>query len=178
MMNEHPEIPAVSRHRFAPLLLLFVLATICGDAVTAAEVYSWTDENGVVHYSDSPPASGKTETLQVEEIYRPGSADVYGVPEQAPEASPVETGEATPEAPPSVAEARRQQMARERAERQEAQAETERLCAQHRQRVEQMEPARRVIYTDDKGESVRMDDDQRLALIEASKDFLAKNCRD
>jgi hypothetical protein len=178
MMNEHSYLPDVSRHRFVPLVLLFVLTAICSGTVAAAEVYAWTDENGVVHYSDTPAASGKSETLQVEEIYRPGSADVYGVPEQALGASPVETDEAAPEAPPSVAEARRQQIAKERAERQEAQAEIERLCAQHRQRVEQMEPARRVIYTDDQGESVRMDDDQRLALIEESKDFLAQNCRD
>jgi hypothetical protein len=41
-----------------------------------------------------------------------------------------------------------------------------------------MEPARRVFYTDDQGESVRMDDDQRMALIDESKAFLAKNCRD
>jgi hypothetical protein len=48
----------------------------------------------------------------------------------------------------------------------------------HRQRLEQLEPARRVFYTDETGESVRMDDDQRLALIEESRAFLDENCSD
>jgi hypothetical protein len=39
-----------------------------------------------------------------------------------------------------------------------------------------MEPARRVFYTNEQGESVRMDDDERMALIEESRAFLAENC--
>jgi hypothetical protein len=67
-------------------------------------------------------------------------------------------------------------MSKEREERREAQAEADRMCALHRQRLEQMEPARRVFYTDEAGESVRMDDDRRMGLIEESKEFIAKNC--
>ena len=67
-------------------------------------------------------------------------------------------------------------MARERAERRQTQAETDRLCALHRQRLESMEPARRVFYANEQGESVRMDDDRRLELIDESRDFLADNC--
>ena len=49
--------------------------------------------------------------------------------------------------------------ARERAERRQTQAETDRLCALHRQRLESMEPARRVFYANEQG-------DGRITLID------------
>lgn len=157
--------------------LLLVLAITWSMAATAAEVYTWTDDNGTVHYSDTPRASGEMESLEVGEIYRPGSADAYPPPADAAATPPGTDAGEDPPAPLSAAEQRRQSIALERAERQQAQAETERLCNLHRQRLEQMEPARRVFYTDADGESVRMDDDKRMALIEESKAFLAENCR-
>jgi hypothetical protein len=36
-------------------LLLLVLLLAAGVPVSAGEVYSWTDANGVQHFSDSPP---------------------------------------------------------------------------------------------------------------------------
>jgi hypothetical protein len=164
-------------YRVRQLALIVSLAVAWSSASTAAEVYTWTDDDGTVHYSDTPRATGQMETLEVEEIYRPGSvagpAAPAGVPTVTPEASP----EAEAEVTLSAAEQRRQDIASERSERREQQAEVERLCGLHRQRMEQMEPARRVFYVDEQGESVRMDDEQRMALIDESKDFLAKNCR-
>ena len=164
--------------RAHPLCLLLLLAT-CGSLnVTAAEIYSWTDENGTVHYSDTPPASGEMATIEVEEIYRPGTADANTTPAESPGATSATGQEPDPEVPLSAAEQRRETLARERAERRETQAESEQWCARHRQRLEQMEPARRVFYTNAEGESVRMDDDQRVALIDESRDYLSKNCRE
>jgi len=37
----------------APLLLLVLI--VAGASASAAQVYSWTDANGVKHFSDSPP---------------------------------------------------------------------------------------------------------------------------
>lgn len=157
-------------------LLLFVLAAAWSCSTAAAEVYTWTDESGVVHYSDSPPESGASETLQVGEIYRPGSADAYAAPQEPPRAPEAEAGEAESAAPVSVAQQRRDKIAAEQAKRKEAQAETDRLCGLHRQRLEQMEPSRRVFYTDAQGETVRMDDEQRVSLVNESKAYLAANC--
>ncbi len=41
----------------AGLVSLILLAGTWAGAATAAQVYSWTDANGVKHYSDSPPPS-------------------------------------------------------------------------------------------------------------------------
>jgi hypothetical protein len=172
MMKAQFDITRCTR-QLLPVTLLIVLAVARTAPANAAEVYTWTDENGVVHFSDSPRASGPMEALEVEEIYRPGSSDDYARPSDPAAATPAAEGETEAV---SAAEQRREDIAKARADRRQAQAETDRMCARHRQRLEQMEPARRVFYTDADGESVRMDDDQRMALIDESKAFLRDNC--
>jgi hypothetical protein len=148
-------------------------ALLAGGPLAAAEVYTWTDENGVLHYSDTPRTDGPMETIEAEEAYRPGSADAYpAAPQEAQAAAE------TAAAPQSAADARREELASRREERRESQAEMDRLCAQHRQRLEQVEPSRRVFYTDEAGETVRMDDEERVALVAESRAFIDKNCRD
>jgi len=178
MMMELNRDSKYNPHRVCKLTLIVLLAVAWSSAATMAQVYTWTDADGTVHYSDTPRADGQMETVEVEEIYRPGSVAGPAAPAEVPTETSGAAPEAETEVPLSAAEQRRQEIANERSERREQQAEAERLCGLHRQRLEQMEPARRVFYTDDQGESVRMDDDQRMALIDESKAFLAKNCRD
>jgi len=40
-----------------------------------------------------------------------------------------------------------------------------------------MEPSRRVFYTDESGQTVRMDDEERVSLVKEDKEFIAKNCK-
>jgi hypothetical protein len=173
-----------SGRRFSRLLpwLLGLSVMLAGSPLAAAEVYTWTDADGVLHFSDTPRPDGQSETIEAEEAYRPGTADAYPAP-AAPSSSEQESPEVpalteSGEPPPSAAEAQREERARQREERRAAQAEQDRLCAQHRQRLEQVEPSRRVFYTDASGETVRLDDEERVRLVEESRDFLAKNCQD
>jgi hypothetical protein len=173
MMKPHYDTMECLRQASRRCALLLVLTLACAGSTAATEVYTWTDENGVVHYSDSPRASGQMKAVEIEEIYRPGSLDAYATPTDPASPAPAADAEADTA---SVAQQRRDKIAKERAERREEQAQAEQLCARHRQRLEQMEPARRVMYTDEQGETVRMDDDQRMALIDESKAFLRENC--
>lgn len=160
--------------RPARLLLLLVWAvSLWAGALAAAEIHTWTDENGVVHYSQTPPPQGGDTVVEMKDAYKPGS-----VPAQPPAADDGAGAGGTEPAALTPAEARRQQMAQQRQANRERQAQNQQLCGLHRQRLEQLEPARRVFYTDETGESVRMDDDQRLALIEESRAFLDENCSD
>ena len=154
------------------LSLLVILAAAWFGPAWGTEVYTWTDEDGTVHFSDSTRPSGAMDVIEVEEIPRPGTSDAYDDPGADTEAAPEETGETVH----SAAQQRREEIAQVGAERKEAQEETDRLCALHRQRLEQMEPARRVFYVNEEGESIRMDDDQRMGMIDESKAFLAANC--
>jgi hypothetical protein len=153
-------------------ILLCLLATFSGSAGLsvsfATDVYTWTDEDGIIHYSDLPPGDGDSEQISVQGVYKPGTLEP---PEPATEdqAAPGET-------PQSAAQQKRERMAEEREERRGAREQTEQMCARHRSRLAQMEPARRIFYTNEAGENVRMDDDQRMELIEESKEFIAKNC--
>ena len=163
----------------AEILFILVVLASCAWLNTAAatEVYSWTDESGTVNFSDRPPANDGSQVINVEDAYRPGTTGAYpltGDNADAPSA-PAEAGPAGEAL--SAAQQRREEIAKAREERKEAQAEKEQMCGKHRKRLDQMEPARRVFYINERGEEIRMDDDQRMKLIDESKDYIATNCK-
>jgi hypothetical protein len=149
------------RRSVIPLILATGFAFAWINSAAATEVYTWTDESGIVHYSDVPIDPQETQTITVDDANAPGMAST---------APPVQ------EAQPSVAQQRREQFEVDRKIRKEAQAIIDQLCAEHLKRLTKMEPARRIFYTDDKGEFIRLDDDQRMGLIEESKNYISKNC--
>jgi len=163
----------VGRSQAGTAVALVVISVIGSvQCAQAAEVYSWTDGAGVQHFSDIPPQAGSAEILNIEDAYRPGSSGAY------PDLSPAsDSDNPVTESPQSVAQQRYEKLAKDRAERKEKLAETEKLCAQNESLLERLEPARRVYYTNEQGEEVRMDDEARVDLVEQTKDFIDKNCR-
>jgi hypothetical protein len=168
---QSPSSPEFSQRWHLSLAVLLVTGLVSISGLAGTEVYTWKDENGVTHYTDSPPGHDKAKTIQVEEVYRPGTTDVYNAAPPAPGASP-QAGA------PSAAEQRREEMAKKRREAQAQQTEIDRMCQMHKDRLARVEPSRRVFYKDPAtGEEVRLDDEKRVAMVEESKDFISKNCR-
>jgi hypothetical protein len=166
-----------SKHRTEMIIIL--IAGFAGawiNSAAATEVYTWTDSDGIVHYSDAPPDTRESQKIEVEDAYNPGTASAYPPSEEATDGSAGTDEPGPEESPKSAAQQRREQIAEDRKERREAQAEIDKMCKRHKQRVAQVEPARRVFYTDETGESVRLDDDQRLDMVRESKEYIAKNC--
>lgn len=135
-----------------------------------AEVYRWTDENGVTHFSQTPPPAGQ-------------EADIADVPDsvpaqgQAPAAGIDFDGSGTAADPGmSAADLRRQEIAESRDRQQSEREALEALCRQTRNRLELIEPNRRVYYTDEDGETVRMDDQERVDEVEQLRNFIDNNC--
>lgn len=126
------------------------------------KMYSWTDENGVVHFSDQEPMG-----QQAEEQVIPGDKPSTS---SSPYAAPDANG-------PSVAEQKRQEIAKKNEENRASQAKRESQCSAWKAEVEQLEPHRRVLYTNDKGETERMDDVVRTNRVAELKNQIAKNCR-
>ena len=165
--------------------LLWMLASLCLSSAllttpASAEIYKWTDENGLVHFGDRPPQGQQAQSISTPEAAWPDNGEIESAPE-TPQAAPADASNdtATDEQEPvplTAAQARREKMANERKERSEAQGEMERMCQKHRKRLTQMEPARRVFYTNEQGESVRMDDDMRMKLIEEDRSYINENC--
>ena len=83
---------------------------------------------------------------------------------------------AAPDTRQSAAEIERRAISAAAQKQQDAKSETHARCERHRQRLEQMLPARRGYYRDENSNEVRMDDTQRVALIEESREFVSKNC--
>jgi hypothetical protein len=156
------------------------MALICGFVASSpaqAEVYSWTDENGVTHFSETPPPDGRE--AQVEDIPDavPGYVeDESGVDPDSVFEDPASPGSAGTEDTMSAADLKRQELAERRTERQEEQKAIESACRQAEARLAQIEPARRVFYTNEEGETVRMDDEERVDEVDQLHDFIDENC--
>ena len=159
-------------------LILASLAALCWlNSSWAQEVYTWTDQDGVTHFSDVPPETGHSQQMQVEEAYRPGSTGAYPSADAITDSASDGIDGILGERAQTVADQRREQIAQAREKRREEEAIAAELCPKYRQRLDQMEPARRVFYTNEQGEQVRMDDEERVAMIEEAKEYIAKNCR-
>jgi len=177
-MNQEFKGQGSARQRIKIFVSILILGGICWlNTSISAEVYTWTDQAGIVHFSDLPPQTGDARMMQVEDVYRPGSSSAYPAAEDTTAAPSGEDDNPMTENPATLAQQRRTQLAKDREARKEKMAETAEMCEKYEQLLARLEPARRVFYTNDKGEQVRMDDNERVERIEESKDYIAKNCK-
>jgi hypothetical protein len=84
------------RYRFAAASLALAALCTTGRADAVGEVYKWTDENGVVHYTDSPPEGKPFTTKEVK-------APSVPAPAPAPEADATTEAPAATGTPPADA---------------------------------------------------------------------------
>jgi hypothetical protein len=146
------------------MLCAVLAAGLIPNAFAEREIHVWTDANGVRYFAEVPPADTETETIETD--------PAPPFQEQAGADATI----AAPEARQSAAETERRAIAEAAQKQQDAKSENLVLCDRHRKRLEQMLPARRVYYRDEDGNEVRMDDTQRVALIEESREFVSENC--
>lgn len=83
--------------RILPTAIL-TLAVCCAATASATEVYRWTDEKGVTHYSDTPPNHARYERVNV----RTGKADSRAEAEPEAEAADATPPPAQPQVDPAV----------------------------------------------------------------------------
>lgn len=139
-----------------------------------AEVYRWTDENGVTHFSQTPPPDDVEAVIE----------DVPdGAPDPDPEGAGIEFNGAqsnleqnSDSAAPSAADQIREDLAEESARKRSQVEAIQSNCALVQTRLDEIEPNRRVFYTNDEGETERMDDAARVAEVKQLQEFLAANC--
>ena len=123
------------------------------------KIYQWTDENGVVHFSDSKPDSQNAE-----------ERTLTAPPPAAGAARPADSD------PGSLAQQRREEIARKKQETRAEQAANEARCAEWQAEVDRLEPNRRVFFTNEDGETERMDDVERSDRVAELKDQIARHC--
>lgn len=142
------------------VVALLGAAASAGVAV-AAEIYQWTDENGVVHFSDQKPAGQ--------------DAEVRNLPDEAPPAGP--SPYANDPSEPSAAQQRRDEIEQKGRESQTRAAEMAQNCSAWQAEVDRLEPSRRVFFTNEQGETERMDDVARTNRVAELKSLIDRNCR-
>lgn len=156
--------------------LLALLLASASAPLLAESVYQWTDEDGVVHYSDVPPPSGVDAVVEgLEPIPEVGSVDPQpeAVGDEAADASAaMDAGEEAL----SPAEQQRRKREEQLAQRRLEQQQTEAMCAAMRQQLAVYEPNPRVLIETEDGEVERLDDDVRLEKVNEARSYLDRNC--
>ena len=151
---------------FSMLFTLLVFSAT--DALADDEIYRWVDENGVVHFGDRADEHANAEKISIQTS--------RGVNSQPPGATAA-TGISQAQNPePSYAQQRRDERAERHRKAAEKQAAIDAGCEQRHQLVAQMEPSTRVMATTEDGTVVRMDDNDRLEILDEAKAYIAKNC--
>mgnify|MGYP001821254726 FL=1 len=124
------------------------------------KMYQWTDEDGVVHFSDTAPAGMDVPATDIPMDEAPAGANPYE--DVASE--------------PSAAQQQREEIARQSEQNRAEQANLDSRCAAWRAEVERLEPNRRVFYTNEEGETERMDDVARTERVAELRAQIAENC--
>lgn len=131
------------------LLTLFVLPGLS----PAAGLFKWTDQDGIVHFSDQPHNDPKAERIMMPRASAPGAP---------PPPAPRE--EAVAEEGADDAQARHQQEVRA------ANCEIARRTLEHNENIHRM------YRLDENGERVFLTDEERADLLKRSRDDVARWC--
>lgn len=157
-----------------PLLLAALLLSL----PAAAQIYSWKDKDGRVHYTDTPPP-----TVEVERVHR-GRVTAPAA-EPAPGADEAPADEAQ-KGPPTLAEReqafreRRAKAAEEAAKAEEEaarEAERARFCEQARNQLGALQSGQRISRFNAAGEREFLDDTARQAETSRLQQQVAEHCR-
>lgn len=141
------------------VLTAFLLAMVTDAGAEQKKMYKWTDENGVVHFSEVKPADQQVDSIPIPSAEAPAAAQT------------------STEAVPNYAQERRDEIAASKKQAREQQAVTEAQCASWKSEVERLEPHRRQFITNEKGEVERVDDVQRVQHVADLKSKIAANCK-
>jgi len=141
-----------------------VALTIASGAV-ANEIYKWTDENGNVHYEDRPTGAATEERL-----YMTYSRTDSNAVQQRVKAR-VDARTAREDARAEAAESQK-----EAAESAAVAAERAQKCENSRARLDSYLQARRVYRTDENGERVYLDDEQRQEARQKAEEQVSEFC--
>jgi hypothetical protein len=147
------------------LLTVFMICLVAAGNVfgQAGKMYSWTDEDGVVHFTDKPPENREAEVSDIPASSQPVGESPYSQ-------SQIDNVSV-------AAQQKRDEIARKNQQAEANRTATEAVCAAKRAEVAQLEPHRRIYYTNEQGETERMDDVARTDRVAAAKAFIQANCR-
>ncbi|HQZ02174.1 MAG TPA: DUF4124 domain-containing protein [Thauera sp.] len=156
--------------RSAAFLLALMLAL-----PAAAQIYSWKDKDGRIHYADVPPSSGEIKTLRG----APPPRHVPAADESADQSDATAEKTETPADPEAAFRQRRAAEAEAAAKAAAAQArdaERQRFCVQARGQLAALKSGQRVARMREDGEREFLDDGARATEIDRLQQQIEQNC--
>jgi len=179
-------------HRFSEAFIVMIMHNTpfarlsrklmwCGVLLAAcpawAQIYTWKDQDGRTHYSDTPPKTGEVKIV---------SPARRTPPQTEPSRAEAEKDAAQPATAPSLAD-REAQFRKRRAEEAEAKAkaeaeakraqERERACSQARAQLAALKSGQRVARFKEDGSREILDDAQRAQETEKVQAYIEQQCR-
>jgi len=162
----------MNKYSFSILIFTVLIALSTAAFAQGKKIYTWTDENGVTHYVDTPPDNTAAVSMDAPEAYRPGTA---GPDSDDQFRDDIPTAEDDPTK--SYADQKREEIAKNRAEKNAEQAEMTAVCQSAQRELEKIEPSRRVFYTNEDGVRTRLDDVERTDRVAELKAIIAQYCK-
>jgi hypothetical protein len=150
---------------FFMAVLITTLALSTTQTVAEEQIYRWVDKDGVVHFEPRPKGHVDAQVVELMEA-----------PDYDSQSNPEPSSPYAVNPQPSYAQKLREERVHVRKEAAEKQKEMDVLCKNNRDRVATLEPSTRVMYKQEDGTVIRMDDNDRLEKLGESKAFLAENC--
>lgn len=149
--------------RFLLISAAFALGLNAFDAQAQnGKMYSYVDENGTVVFTDKKPVDRDVAAEAVPAGPPPTGGNPYAQPSEDPSES--------------AAQQKRDAIAQNSEQARVARAEAQAQCAAWQEEVDRLEPHRRVFYTDENGETVRMDDVERTNRVAELKAQISASC--
>lgn len=150
---------------FAKTLAPFIVLTLFSSSA-CAEVNKWTDEKGVVHYSDTRPSGVQTDSVRNFSGKEAGAAATTTAPKTWTER----------EAELKKSQLQKKEADEKQAKKRAAQAERLRNCANAQESLRTLESGSRIATYDANGEKVYLDDATRELRIQAARQAVQANC--
>lgn len=186
-----------------PATLAVAILSLLAALPVGAEIYSWRDKEGKVHYSDQPPANGDVKVLRGG-VQRSPSRSTTEAPAESADAGQGQSAQGQNPAPaqnppqgqakapaadskPKTAAEQEQAFRQRRAEAAEAQAkadkenaakaERERYCQSARNQLAALQSGQRMVRFGENGERVVLDDAARAEETARTQRQVDEACR-
>ncbi|MFH2135716.1 MAG: DUF4124 domain-containing protein [Pseudomonadota bacterium] len=148
--------------KFATALLLLSFIPLSAQA----GLNKWVDENGKVHYSDSPPIDAKVESVR----------NVAGKGQAAAPADYSSKSYSQREAELKKARQEKKEASEKSAQEAAQKQARKRSCAAARENLRSLESGTRLVTFDDKGERRFIDDAERAQRLNSAREAVKSNC--
>jgi len=145
-------------------IILIILAFVCTAA--AAQVYTWRDASGKIHYSDTPPPG--VDAKKMRPGGQSGGASSDGLPARSTAEQDMEFRKRQTDA----------DKARTKAEQDKGDAEdSKRNCEQAKTQLNALESGQRMSRFNEAGESIPLDDEMRAQEIDRARKSVQSWCK-